>query len=120
MMSLFSLNSENRMDEIVNPLPTYDFTQLMCISPSSISGGNYFIRILKKPGQKPFYIQPPKCVTKQGNVKAGKKLVSDLLFKHEDESFKRPFFLPVFRCILVQPYQVLYTMSCRMSPLSSI
>lgn len=87
MMSLFSLNSENRMDEIVNPLPTYDFTQLMCISPSSISGGNYFIRILKKPGQKPFYIQPPKCVTKQGIVKAGKKLVSDLLFKHEDESF---------------------------------
>lgn len=75
------------MDEIVTPLPTYDFTQLTCVSPSSISGGNYFIRILKNPGQKPFYIQPPKCVTKQGIVKAGKKLVSDLLFKHEDESF---------------------------------
>ena len=75
------------MDEIVEPSPTYDFTTLTCISPSSITGGNYFIRILKNPGQKPFYIKPPKCATKQGVVKAGKKLVCDLLFRHEDESF---------------------------------
>ena len=75
------------MDEIADPLPTYDFTKLTCISPSSITGGNYFIRILRNPGQKPFYIQPPKCTTKQGIVKVGKKMVCDLLFRHEDESF---------------------------------
>ena len=75
------------MDEIAEPIPTYDFTKLTCISPSSITGGNYFIRILKSPGQKPFYIQPPKCTTKQGIMKTGKKLVCDLLFRHEDESF---------------------------------
>jgi len=75
------------MDEIVDPIPSYDFSKLCCISPSSITGGNYFIRILKNPGQKPFYIQPPKCTTKQGIVKAGKKMVCDLLFRHEDESF---------------------------------
>lgn len=74
-------------DDIVEPTPSYDFTKLSCISPSSITGGNYFIRILKNPGQKPFYIQPPKCSTKQGIIKIGKKLVCDLLFKHEDESF---------------------------------
>ena len=74
-------------DDIVEPNPSYDFTKLTCISPSSITGGNYFIRILKNPGQKPFYIQPPKCTTKQGIIKIGKKLVCDLLFKHEDESF---------------------------------
>ncbi len=74
-------------DDIVEPTPSYDFSKLSCISPSSITGGNYFIRILKNPGQKPFYIQPPKCTTKQGIVKLGKKLVCDLLFKHEDESF---------------------------------
>ena len=75
------------MDEIAEPIPTYDFTKLTCISPSSITGGHYFIRILRNPGQKPFYIQPPRCTTKQGVVKAGKKMVCDLLFRHEDESF---------------------------------
>lgn len=75
------------MEHIVEPNPSYDFTQLTCISPSSIAGGNYFIRILQNPGQKPLYIQPPKCSTKQGVVKSGKKMYCDLLFKHEDEQF---------------------------------
>ena len=75
------------MDEIVDPNSSFDFSILSCISPTSIAGGNYFIRILKNPGQNPLYIQPPKCTTKQGVVKTGKKLVCDLLFKHEDESF---------------------------------
>ncbi len=35
----------------------------------------------------PFYIQTPKCKTKQGVVKSGKKLYSDLVFTHEDEEF---------------------------------
>lgn len=75
------------MEDIVEPTRSYDFGGLTCISPTSITGGNYFIRILKNLGQKPFYIQPPKCTTKQGIVKSGKKLVCDLLFKHEDEAF---------------------------------
>lgn len=75
------------MEHIVEPTPNYDFTQLTCISPSSIAGGNYFIRILQNSGQKPLYIQPPKCSTKQGIIKSGKKMYCDLLFKHEDEQF---------------------------------
>jgi hypothetical protein len=75
------------MEHIVEPTPGYDFTQLTCISPSSIAGGNYFIRILQNSGQKPLYIQPPKCSTKQGIIKSGKKMYCDLLFKHEDEQF---------------------------------
>ena len=75
------------MEHIVEPTPDYDFTQLTCISPSSIAGGNYFIRILQNSGQKPLYIQPPKCSTKQGIIKSGKKMYCDLLFKHEDEQF---------------------------------
>lgn len=75
------------MEHIVEPTPDFDFTKLSCISPTSIAGGNYFIRLLQNPGQKPFYIQPPKCSTKQGIVKSGKKLYTDLLFKHEDEAF---------------------------------
>jgi hypothetical protein len=72
---------------IVDPISSYDFSQLTCISPTSISGGHYFIRMLQTTGQKPFYIQPPKCTTKQGIIKTGKKMYCDLLFKHEDEQF---------------------------------
>ena len=75
------------MDNIVEPTSDYEFSQLMCISPSSLGGGNYFIRLLQKNGQKPLYIQPPKCSTKQGILKSGKKMYTDLLFKHEDEPF---------------------------------
>lgn len=75
------------MEHIVDPIPSYDFSQLTCISPTLISGGHYFIRILQNTGQKPFYIQPPKCTTKQGIIKSGKKMYCDLLFKHEDEQF---------------------------------
>ena len=75
------------MEHIVDPIPSYDFSQLTCISPTLISVGHYFIRILQNTGQKPFYIQPPKCTTKQGIIKSGKKMYCDLLFKHEDEQF---------------------------------
>ena len=75
------------MENIVEPNASFEFSQLTCISPSSLGGGNYFIRILQKNGQKPFYIQPPKCTTKQGIVKSGKKMYVDLLFRHEDEPF---------------------------------
>lgn len=85
-MFVLSLNN-TKMEHIVEPNPDFDFTKLTCISPTSIAGGNYFIRLLQNPGQKPFYIQPPKCSTKQGIVKSGKKLYTDLLFKHEDEAF---------------------------------
>lgn len=84
------------MEHIVEPTPNYDFTQLTCISPSSIAGGNYFIRILQNSGQKPLYIQPPKCSTKQGIIKSGKKMYCDLLFKHEDEQFTE--FLECLEC----------------------
>ena len=75
------------MENIVEPNASFEFSQLICISPSSLGGGNYFIRILQKNGQKPFYIQPPKCTSKQGIVKSGKKMYVDLLFRHEDEPF---------------------------------
>lgn len=75
------------MDQIIEPTSSFDFSKLTCISPSSITGGNYFIRILQNPKQQPFYIQPPKCTSKQGIVKTGKKMCCDLLFKHEDEAF---------------------------------
>lgn len=75
------------MNHILEPNSSFDFTQLSCISPTTLNGGNYFIRILTKT-QNPVYIQPPKCYTKQGFMKsAGKKLLCDLVFSHDNESF---------------------------------
>ena len=74
------------MEHILDPTPAFDFSQLTFVSPTSLSGGNYFIRILTS-SQLPFYIQPPKCSTKSAIQKSGKKMLCDLIFKHEDESF---------------------------------
>ena len=74
------------MDNILQPDQTFDFTKLMMVSPTSLSGGVYFIRILTK-DQQPVYIQSPKCTTKQGIIKTNKKMHCDLVFKHENESF---------------------------------
>jgi hypothetical protein len=50
-----------------------------------MSGGNYFIKFLMN--GSPLYIQPPKCRTKGGIAKAGKKLYSDLMFTNENPDF---------------------------------
>jgi len=74
------------MENIYEPNASFDFSKLSFISPTSIVGGNYFIRCLSAK-QTPLYIQAPKCTSKQGIVKAGKKMYCDLLFSHEDEAF---------------------------------
>lgn len=74
------------MEHILEPTPLFDFNKLTFISPTSLNGGIYFIRILTEK-QQPLYIQTPKCNTKQGILKSGKKMLCDLVFKHEDETF---------------------------------
>jgi hypothetical protein len=71
--------------EIFETNESFDFEKLVLTKPTSISGGNYFIRFLMD-GQ-PLYIQPPKCKTKQGIVKVDKRLYSDLMFTNENEAF---------------------------------
>lgn len=74
------------MENIYEPDETFPFEQLQFISPTAIIGGNYFIRCLTGK-QKPLYIQPPKCHSKSGVVKTGKRMYIDLVFKHDDEQF---------------------------------
>jgi hypothetical protein len=73
------------MDNIHEPTRDFPFAQLSIISPTSVSGGAHFSKLLMN--KLPLYIQTPKCKTKQGIVKSGKKLYSDLVFTHEDEEF---------------------------------
>jgi hypothetical protein len=73
--------------EIYDTNDTFDFSKLVLTKPSLISGGNYFSKCLVNNG--PLYIQPPKCKTKQGFAKAGKKFFCDLMFTNENENFIR-------------------------------
>ena len=73
------------MEEIYDPNNKFEFDKLILIKPIMTSGGNFFIRILKN--DSPLYIQPPKCILKQGIIKAGRKLYCDLIFTNEDDSF---------------------------------
>ena len=68
---------------------TFDFiNNVNFISPKSTTNGCYFIRCFGI-NQTPLYIQSPKCKSKQGIVKTGKKMHCDLVFTHDDESFLR-------------------------------
>jgi hypothetical protein len=73
------------MEGIYEATPSFDFNQLKLISPTVSQGGNYFIKF--RLNQYPLYIQPPRCVLKNGIQKSGKKFFSDLIFTHENEEF---------------------------------
>ena len=73
------------MEEIYEPNSKFNFSQLTLSPPTSILGGNYFIKF--QVSGNPLYIQSPKCCTKQGIVKAGKKMYCDLLMSNDHEQF---------------------------------
>jgi hypothetical protein len=75
------------MNGIFETNDSFDFSKLVLTKPIMISGGNYFIRCLVD--NSPLYIQPPKCTTKQGILKAGKRYYTDLMFTNENEDFIR-------------------------------
>ena len=73
------------MDAIVDYEKNFEFNELYFTSPSSMNGGNYFIKIIN--GSTPLYIQPPKCILKSGVITSGKRLYCDLMFNRDDAKF---------------------------------
>lgn len=73
------------MENIVDPDDTFDFSKLKLGHPNNIQGGAYFTQV--EYNSSPLYIQTPKCLSKQGIVKTGKKYFMDLMFGNSDESF---------------------------------
>ena len=73
------------MDNVYEPTPDFPFNLLSMTSPTSASGGSHFSKLMIN--KLPIYIQTPKCKTKQGIVKSGKKIHSDLVFTNDDEDF---------------------------------
>jgi hypothetical protein len=74
------------MDNIIEPTIDYDFTKLYFGPPSSLAGGAYFTRLMYNTN-KPIFIQTPKSLTKQGFIKSGKKIYTDLMFDNNDTVF---------------------------------
>ena len=73
------------MEEIYDTNDSFQFDKLVLTKPTLVAGGNYFIRCLIN--GTPLYIQPPKCTTKQGIQKSGKRFYTDLMFINENEQF---------------------------------
>jgi len=73
------------MEGIYTATDEFPFSKLVLLKPTAVTGGNYFIKF--RINELPLYIQTPKCNTKQGILKAGKKYFSDLMFTNEHESF---------------------------------
>lgn len=74
------------MDNIIEPTIEYDFSKLYLGPPSTLTGGAYFTRIMYNTN-KQLFIQTPKCLTKQGFIKSGKKIYADLMFDNNDTVF---------------------------------
>lgn len=72
-------------NNIFEPNKDFIFSNISLAQPSSIQGGAYFTKILYN--NKPFYIETPKCSTKQGFIKNGKKIFCDLMFENSNEEF---------------------------------
>lgn len=75
------------MDNIHEPTDNFSFETLKLSKPVTAPGGSYFIRFTVN--NAPLYIQPPKCKTKQGFLKTGKRYYTDLIFTSDNDEFIR-------------------------------
>ena len=72
-------------NHIFEPNKDFVFSNISLGQPTTIQGGAYFTKILYK--DKPFFIETPKSLSKQGFVKNGKKMFCDLMFDNTNEEF---------------------------------
>jgi hypothetical protein len=73
------------MHKIYETNDDFPIDNLVLTTPIVISNGVYFIKYLLE--SESLYIQPPKCITRQGIIKGGKKMYCDLLFTNENNTF---------------------------------
>ena len=75
------------MTNIYQANEDFDFSRIHLANPIPYQGGSYFSKVLIGSNDDSLYIQSPKCKTKQGIVKTGKKRYTDLLFSNHNENF---------------------------------
>ena len=72
------------MINIISPNDDFDFSSIYLGYPTS-QNGSFFTKIYCQ--GKPLYIQTPKSQTKQGFVKNGKKIYTELMFSNNENQF---------------------------------
>ena len=73
------------MENIIEPSMDYDFNSIQLGLPIAQPASTYLTRIFVN--NKSLFIQTPKCVTRNGFVKSGKKIYCDLMFSNTDSIF---------------------------------
>ena len=73
--------------ELHEPNDQFVMSNIMLTQPISLHSGVSFISLVIN--NSSLYIQPPRCKTKQGIVKGGKKMYCDLMFTNENIEFIR-------------------------------
>jgi hypothetical protein len=66
------------MSNVINSINDFNFDELTLGNTQSMQGGGYFTRLLFN--DLPFILQTPKCYTKKGICKTGKKIYCDLKY----------------------------------------
>lgn len=72
------------MEKIFTTLDDFDFNKLKISNPISKVGGYHLLKFTID--GSPLYIQPDKCMTKNG-ISTGKKSFTDLLFSNDNQEF---------------------------------
>jgi hypothetical protein len=81
----FNLSIDSIMDNIIEPSDNFDFSKLSLAQPVAIQGGAHFTKLLMNGNS--LYIQTPRCTTRQGFIKTGKKIHCEFMFNNNDEEF---------------------------------
>ena len=74
------------MSEVYDTDSSFPFQNLTLTNPILMPGGTYFSK-LHIDNKFPVYIQTPSCKTKNGIMKSGKKMYSELMFTAENSDF---------------------------------
>ena len=75
------------MDSILEATDNFQFNSVKLSKPKSTAGGNWLIKF--GINNNPFYLQTPKCNTRNGFLKAGKRYYTDLVFSNDNDEFIR-------------------------------
>jgi hypothetical protein len=76
----------NSSANICTTYDDFDFSKIILTHPESLHSGSFFTKL--NINSNMFYIQTPKCISKQGVVTtAGKKSYIDLMFSSDDAKF---------------------------------
>ena len=75
------------MDSILEATDNFQFSSVKLSKPKSTTGCNWLIKF--GINNNPFYLQTPKCNTRNGFLKAGKRYYTDLVFSNDNDEFIR-------------------------------